>query len=217
MQGISIHKRFLSYFYPVRIRYATGAVNPFLELYLYKGQVQLATLDALYSDGDRYRPVIAAFKEIKAALPAIKTVLVLGTGLGSTVRIMNKQGYYPYFTLVDNDKVVLQWALEFLENKTAGKIKTVCADAKEFIVAGNEKYDLVVVDIFSGRVVPDFVTSSVFLSQCSSRVAAGGFLMLNYIINNKENWEQTKDTMSRLFPGSRLIDLGVNRVFVIKV
>lgn len=207
----------MSYFHPILLRRERGRVNPLLELYLYRNQVQLATFDALYSDGDRYRPVIAAVKEMKDKLPSVKKVLVLGTGLGSTVRIINKAGVYPHFTLVDNDETVLQWAIEFLPSNQSENVTPVCADAKEFVTTCQEHYDLVVVDIFSGRVVPGFVTGEVFLSQCRALVARGGTLMLNYIINNKENWEQASAHIAHLFPMAKVIDLGINRVVVATV
>ena len=188
-----------------------------LELYLYRGQLQLATFDALYSDGDRYQPVIAAVKEMKDRLSSINNVLVLGTGLGSTVRIINKAGVHPHFTLVDNDETVLQWAIEFLPTGQSAVVTPVCADAKEFVTTCSERYDLVVIDIFSGRVVPGFVTSEAFLSQCRTLVAQGGTLMLNYIVNKKENWEQASVHIAHLFPKAKIINLGVNRVIVATV
>lgn len=207
----------LSYFHPVLLRREKGRVNPLLELYLYRNQLQLATFDALYSDGDRYQPVIAAVKRMKDKLPSVKNVLVLGTGLGSTVRIINKAGVYPHFTLVDNDETVLQWAIEFLPSNQPENITPICTDAKEFVANCGEQYDLVVIDIFSGRVVPGFVTEEAFLSQCRALVAPGGMLMLNYIVNNKENWEQASAHIAHLFPTSKVINLGINRVVVATV
>ena len=102
-------------------------MNPLLELLLYQGRLQLATADALYSDGNNYRPVIAMINHLKAHMPEIKTVLALGTGLGSLPQIMKRRGYQPHFTLVEYDKVVLQWAMELLGDKN---ITPVCADAK---------------------------------------------------------------------------------------
>lgn len=101
-----------SLFYPVLIRRASSAVNPVLELYRYRGRWQLATADALYSDGGQYRPLLAAFRTLKPQLPAVKNMLVLGTGLGSAVQILHEMGHHPACTLVELDEKVLQWALE---------------------------------------------------------------------------------------------------------
>ena len=107
--------------------------------------------------------------------------------------------------------------MEFLENNTADTIMPVCNDAKDFVVTSNEKYDLVIIDIFSGRVVPGFVTSIDFLAQCRKRIAPGGYVVLNYIINKKEAWEQARANVAQVFPGSKVIDLGLNRVLIATV
>jgi spermidine synthase len=97
------------------LRRGKGADNNYLELTLYKNQLQLGTKDVLYSDGDRYIPAVAAVKHMDDFLPHIRTVLVLGAGLCSIVQVMRRKKANPHFTLVEKDKVVLEWAMEFLE------------------------------------------------------------------------------------------------------
>ena len=199
MEKIPAYKRLLSYLYPVRLRKSKGGINPFLELYLYRNDLQLATPDALYSDGKRYRPLVATPKELDESLSSVHNVLVLGTGLGSAVRIMNAKDHYPEFTLVDNDKVVLQWALEHLADNKRNKIKPVCADANDFVSTDTAEYDLVIVDIFMGRVVPGFVTSNEFLQKCRARLTSPGNLILNYIIISNSEWDRTKANFDKVF------------------
>jgi spermidine synthase len=186
-------------------------VNPLLELLLYQGRLQLATADALYSDGNNYRPVTATLNHLKSNLPDIKTVLALGTGLGSLPQIIKRRGYKPHFTLVEYDKVVLQWAMELLGDKN---ITPVCADAKLFMNRNKEHYDLVFIDIFNSRVVPDFVTTSSFFSQCQESLNPGGHVAFNYMIDDPLEWMRVQEVFSSVFPVNTIIDLGINRVFV---
>lgn len=204
----------LSYIYPVRIDKAPGTPPTVLEVYLYRGQWQLATLDALYSDGNRYRPVLIAYKELKQFLPAVKNVLLLGTGLGSAVKIMDKQGFQPRFTLVEIDKLVLKWAMEYLDTEGLKNINPVCDDAKVFINTGEEKYDLVIVDIFKGRVVPAFVTTLNFLQKCRSRLNSGGHFVMNYIINTPADWAPVQANLSEVFPGHKVIRNDINMIII---
>ena len=76
-----------SLLYPVRIRKSSSTVNPVLELFYFQGRYMLGTPDAVYSDGDRYRPLVAAFTApgLKPHLGNVRNVLVLGTGLASAV------------------------------------------------------------------------------------------------------------------------------------
>ncbi|HXS36128.1 MAG TPA: hypothetical protein VN721_05470 [Flavipsychrobacter sp.] len=207
----------MSYLYPVRFRRGNSEFNPVLELYLYRNQWQLATIDALYSDGDRYTPLTAAFKEINNTLYSVKDILVLGTGIGSAVQILNKRGYKPNFVLVDSDELVLQWAMELLGAANPKNLTPICANAMEYMDDDTNVYDLVIVDIFQGRIVPAFVTSIDFLEKCKKRIKPGGKLVFNYIISKPEAWDKVMLLISEIFPDNKLIKFGINRVFVATV
>ncbi len=138
----------------------------------------------------------------------------MGTGLGSMVRAMARKGYDPDFTLVDNDKVVLQWAIEFLDDTPAGDIIPLCTDARQFMAQNTIKYDMVFIDIFNGRVVPSFVTTTIFLKQCLDSLNAGGHLIFNYIINDPQQWEMVKNVCSVVMPGYKVIDMSINRIII---
>ena len=181
---------------------------------MYRNQFQLTTPDALYSDGDRYMPALAVTKDLGSFLPSIKNVLVLGTGLGSMVRVMKKKGYEPRYTLVEKDKVVLQWALELADTEVAGKIDPVCDDAGDFMQRNTKKYDLVFIDVFNGRVVPEFVSTPDFLKQCRDSLAQGGYLAFNYIVNDVQEWEQLQNIFAGIFPGYHVFSKSINRILI---
>lgn len=203
----------MSYFTPVLLRKGASDKNPLLELYYYRGRLQLATADALYSDGEHYRPLRIGFKQVQTFLPEVKQVLVLGTGLGSAVQVMERMGFQPHFTLLDHDQTVLEWALEALPGY-GGQITPICADAQAFMAANDKVYDLVVVDVFNSRVVPAFVTSAAFLMHCKRSARPGGKLILNYIIQRNEDWQRVDKQIRSVFPQCHCIDDGINRIVV---
>ncbi|MCB0696633.1 MAG: hypothetical protein KDC07_04670 [Chitinophagaceae bacterium] len=215
MRALPVYKRLLSYFVPVLVSRDAGTHNPLLELYYYRGRYQLATLDALYSDGDQYRPLKLAFNKLKSELPDVKNVLVLGTGLASGVQVMSKLGFSPDFTLVEYDDKVLQWAMELMP-EYKGKITPVIAEAKQYIEQQVSTYDLLVVDIFTGRVAPAFVTSKGFLEHCRRGINPGGYMVLNYIIQRNEDWFRIDKTIRSVFPVCFCIDDGINRIVIAK-
>ncbi len=214
---VPFYKKALSYLYPVRIKHARGTINEVLEIYLYCGQWQLATSDALYSDGNRYRPLVAAFKYLKNKLPQVSNVLVLGAGLGSAITILNGKGYHPQVTLVDIDKQVLKWALEFANEDALPYVTPICDDASRFIVDCRARYDMVIVDVFKGRHVPPFVTGTPFLENIRRCVNKGGCVILNYIINNEEDWGKAQQIFDNVFPGHHVINLDINRILIATV
>ena len=203
-----------SYIYPLTLKKSGSVINPQLELLLYRNQYQLATPDAFYSDGNRYRPALAAIKQLKTFLPDAHSVLCLGTGVGSLVRVIAANGYQPQYTLVELDKVVLGWAIELLGEYKSLSINPVCMDAQLFMERNKALYDFIFIDIFNGRVVPPFVTQLEFLNQCKQSLKPGGRVAFNYIMNDPLEWEATIACFSTVYPDNIIIDLGVNKVLV---
>jgi spermidine synthase len=176
--------------------------------------VQLATPDALYSDGNNYKPVSAAISHLNPFMPGISQVLALGTGLGSLVHITRAKGYNPHFTLVEIDKVVLNWAIEFMDAKNASNITPVSMDAQLFMEQNTLKYGLIFIDIFNSRSVPPFVTTAAFLTLCRHSLADQGYVAFNYMIDNPEDWVRVQEVFASIFPNNTILDLGINRVFI---
>ena len=140
---------------------------------------------------------------------------MLGSGIGSMVSVFHSKGYDPHFTLVEKDKVVLQWAMELFEMKQYIDIEPVCNDALAYMEQSTGKFDLVFIDVFHSRVVPDFVTSERFLELCKYSLMPGGHLAINYIINYKPDWDDVKQLFTRMFPDHEEIDLGMNRILIV--
>lgn len=199
------------------VRKGASNENPLLELLYYRGRYQLATFDALYSDGNRYTPLRLALKKIRTELRGVKDVLVLGTGLGSAVQIMYNMGYSPRFTLVEHDSTVLKWAMELLPQLYPGQVTTICSDAKKYMSEHTAVHDLVIVDIFNSRLVPAFVTKEEFLTQCRGSIRPGGHFIFNYIIQNNEDWLPVDKTIRSVFPVCYCIDNGLNRIVIATV
>jgi len=181
---------------------------------LYQNQYQLATDDALYSDGTRYRPLVLAFNEMKTSLTEVKSVLVLGTGLGSAVQILEGKKVSAEYTLVDIDKTVLNLARNYLPKRSG--LSFICADAVEFMKENTRKYDLVIVDVFLSRIVPGSVVARDFLSKCKAALNDGGYIVINYIISADNEWQRVFGNITSVFPDPQIIGSGINRIIVAK-
>lgn len=213
---IPLMKRWLSYLFPVRVKTAKGSGDSMLELFLYRGRWQLGSGDALYSDGDRYRPLTAAYHQLADLLPRVKDVLMLGGGLGSGVQLFRKQGLHPSVVFVEKDEVILQLALELMPPELHANLLPLCADAKEFMNANEKSFDLIIVDVFDGRTVPGFVMEEPFLRQCAQKIRTNGALVLNYIINDEKKWKHDQAVFSKVFPQHKTIALGLNRLLIVR-
>jgi spermidine synthase len=215
---ISFWKRIESYLFPVSIRKGSSTLNPVLELFYYQGRYILATQGAVYSDGNKYRPILKAFNTpgLKRQLPRLKKVLVLGTGLASAVHILHSKNFNPEVRLVEIDATVLAWAKEFLPETAKPHVHAVHDDAFAFIVKDTSVYDLIIVDIFFGRIVPEQVTSSAFIRHCKARLNPDGFLVLNYMERPNEGPGKAKAALEAAFNSVTEICFGINRVYIVR-
>ncbi len=203
----------LSYLFPVRLRRLDEG-NEHLELYLANNRLQLGTRDTLYSDGDKYLPAVTAAKHLKPFLPSVKKVLVLGTGLGSIVQVLRKYRIHPHYTLVENNKSVLKCAMEFLGRDKMFSARPVCLDAGTFIEKNTDKFDLIFLDVFIGRVVPDFITTQQFFSLCRHSLAPGGRLAFNYMVSDEAEWQRVLEQFNAVFPVNEIVTYKLNRIFI---
>jgi tRNA A58 N-methylase Trm61 len=213
---VSPLKKVLSYLVPVTVATSSGSQNQFLEFILYRNQWQLATEEALYSDGNRYQPFRIAFRQVsKKRLNEVSECLVLGTGLGSIVQILfEKYKCSPRFTLVEYDEQILKWALENLSAMGIGKLLPCCENAAEFVKHDKQRYDLLCVDIFKGREVPSLFTEEEFLRNSKKLLKPGGIWIMNYIVNDEGEMLQFLQNVRRIFVNVEIIEKEQNRILI---
>lgn len=206
----------LSYLVPVTIANSQGKQNRFLEFILYRNQWQLATEDALYSDGTRYEPFKIAFKHApKEKLSQLKSSLILGTGLGSIVQILTKNyNCTSAFKLVEYDETILNWAMESLIAMGIKNLSPYCGYAEDFVKEDTGKYDLICIDIFTGREVPAQFTEPDFLVATKRLLNPGGIWIMNYIVNDNLETLQYLSNVKSLFPDVDVIEKNQNMLLV---
>lgn len=212
MLTVSPRKRLLSFFTPVLLQSASSGVHPVLDLHLYKGQLQLSTTDALYSDLRRYRPLAKSLPRLRKAFPRMQQVLMLGTGLAAGVHLLHQYGVHPQYTLVDLDSSILQLAAHYLPPQTDARL--VCADAQSFLLENTRRYDLLILDIFLGQQVPDYVHTPAFLSHCYDTLTPGGYFIFNFIRNERSRFLELAALVQATFPKTSAIEYGLNHVFI---
>jgi 2-polyprenyl-3-methyl-5-hydroxy-6-metoxy-1,4-benzoquinol methylase len=213
---LSFWQKLQSLFYPVNLKKSSSPINPVLELFYHRGRYILATKDAVYSDGDKYRPLLRAFSStsLKEVLPTLKNVLVLGTGLGSAVHILHAKGLYPQITLVELDDQVLEMALAHLPEATIPNVQGIHKDAFQFIKEDTGTYDLIIVDVFIGRIVPEQTIKAPFLAACKARLSPSGYLVFNYMTALDEENGKAKTALLAYYKTVEEISFGINKVYI---
>jgi hypothetical protein len=215
----SLWQRLLSYFLPVSITKATDEEGEPLEVMLYRNNWQLAARTALYSDGIQYRPFQLAFRRLPPhKIQEFQTCLLLGAGLGSVVQMLHhKFGANCSYQLVEKEEQILHWSTSILKEQGIKEIIPYCGDALTFMQKNKKQYNLICLDIFNGRVVPAVFVTNGFMQLCRQALQSGGVWIMNYMVNDPEEWEVLQANSRKCFGKVDIIESDENRILIAEV
>ena len=211
---LSLIQRLRSWVLPLRVYSFPGKTSPELKLYRFRGRWQLEAHSALYSDGAAYTPLLKAFRQLRTKISHSQNMLVLGAGLGSVISVLEHLKLpVPETILVDIDPAVIALGQQLQPHP---RVRWLCADAEEYTREPSPVYDLLVLDIFQDREVPQFVQRTAFLERCAAMLAPEGVLIFNYIINDEADWELLQEKLRPIFTPIEIIPIQINRVLLLK-
>lgn len=209
--NIPFWKKWLSYLTPIELERASSEINPSLVAGLSRGRVQLLSNNAIYSWDDLYTNFTRAFQLFDFQRFKPDEVLILGLGLGSVPFMLEKKfGLRPHFTCIELDEVVANWALKYTFSRMASSVEVITTDAAIFIEICEEKYDLIVVDLFVDDLVPTEFEQAWFLDECERLLAPGGYLLYNRLYQKDRERKLTErffeHTFKSVFPAAFHLD-----------
>lgn len=128
-------------------------------------------------------------------------VLILGLGGGDLVKILKQNKSLWHLTIVELEDEVIKIAKKYFEIESSSKIKIVRSDAKIFIQNNISKYDLIIVDLYSGDDVPKFVTTGKFLKNISIAIKPMGYILFNYASHSfhEHDFVTFKNRLKKIF------------------
>lgn len=172
--------RWLSVFLPITIFKQISSLGTLIEVREIFGQKKM-DLDGYPQTSNHYlkywKKLINNYDLNKQK---ITQVLVLGLGGGNLATILEHEMPRANTTFVELEEEVVEVAKNFFgisENKMR---KIVVSDAKIFMKKNITKYDLIIVDLYSGDDVPSFVSSRNFLNQIRNSLKKNGSTIFNY-------------------------------------
>lgn len=175
--------RILSYIFPQTIYQSTSHYNKTIEVKEINGR-NVLLVNGIEQTG-RYTEKLWTMG-LRGIYP--KNILVFGVGGGTVFKHFPKS----QITAVDIDNKIIQIAIEYFGIRNVTLIES---DARLFDT--DKKFDLVIVDLYIGNDVPNFVTQKPFLARIFQMVAPGGQMVLNYYNQNKQ--EQTAAKIVSMF------------------
>jgi spermidine synthase len=139
----------------------------------------------------------------------------LGTGLGSIIQILaERYKCKPNYTLVEYDETILKWAMESLTAMGIEHLTPYFGYAEDFVKEDKGKYDLLCIDIFTGREVPLQFTEMEFLIASKRLLKPGGLWIMNYIVNDTRETMQFLGNVKSLFPDLEVIEKNQNMLLI---
>lgn len=170
--------------------------NGMLEVTMQQGRKVLHSENTNYSYGNVQSVWTAALKKI--SLQNVNSILLLGLGGGSVVDILKHEyNYTGMLTAIEIDPVIVQIAKEEFGITNTENMEIECMDAFDFVEKSTKNFDLVIVDIFIDKVMPNILLSPAFWQNTVKRTATNGTIIFN-AFNSAGKLKPIKEELKRL-------------------
>jgi spermidine synthase len=207
-------KNLVSFIHPILIESRNGTVTDYLEVMQSNGQYVLNSHKANYSFGGVHTIFDKLFQKTNIKQYDIKNVLVLGMGAGSVIRLLQEKYCLNCpVTAVEKDKVVIELAKKYFNIEKYKALTIVNADAFDYVTYTENKYDLIISDLFIEADVPEIFASNSYLKNLKRISNTNVCIIYNKMTESpvhKKELADLSDNFERIFPGSEIHKLYVN-------
>lgn len=192
----------LSYLLPITLFKSTTILNTKIEVRELFG-VRKLDLDGFPQSGLIYQKYWKnIFFKLKIdQMTNVGNALVLGLGGGDLAKILEKTKPLWKTTFVELEPEIVDVARNYFGINATPSRSLVVADARDYMAQNTKKYDVVIVDLYSGDSVPDFVTSPSFLKQVALALHPKGIAIFNYASHSfrENNFELFRQQLLKIF------------------
>ena len=213
---------FLSYLFPQRIARYSTKYNRDIRILEEKGKYKLLVNGSRQS-GEYIRELWQhAFCEFGIIpSPDIKNILVLGIAGGTVIHLLH--AIYPdaIITGVDIDERMIDIGKKYFGLDKIHGFTDIVANAKNFVQIATHKkkqWDMIIVDLFIGAEIPEFVNETSFLHKIKRMTAPKGTLVINYLreLQYLALSEELRKKLKKIFSHVEETDINFNRFFMVK-
>ncbi len=146
--------------------------------------------------------------------PAPRSMLMVGLGGGSVPKYCHQHLPDVDITTVEINAEVIALRDEFLIPTDGERFRVICGDGAAFVAQAPQRYDVLMVDGFTGEGQPEALCSRAFYDACKAALSDEGMLVVNLHAEMPRCGELTR-RIERCFGGqvvSVATDDGDNRV-----
>ncbi len=212
----------ISFVIPIRVTKTSSSYHNYLEVVYSQGRLMLNTRKANYSFGGLHRVFQIAFKHINYKDIEVEHILILGFGVGSVASIIQDEygKTNTSITGVELDPVIVELGKTYFNTDRFKQTDIICSDAHDFVNRTDERFDLIVVDLYEEVNVPEKFETSQFLIRLKDMLSANGQIVFNKVAHTKFHYKQFEllyQRMNEIYQSVTVIDaLGMNRVLIAK-
>lgn len=206
-------KNIISFVYPLMVEVRSGSVTPYLEVIKSKGKYILNSHHANYSYGGLHTIFDELFTKININKYEIKNVLILGMGAGSVISLLRKYGVNCAITAIEKDEVVIELAARYFNVETHQSLNIINEDAFIYADTTDQKYDLIISDLFIDGDVPKIFASNEYLKnlkRISEKQCCIIYNKMTEAPNHKRELIELSEDFERVFPGTEIQKFYVN-------
>lgn len=211
-------KKWWSYFFEIPIEKVHSKYSGDIEILFHKNSYKLSTNNTIYSFGEYYTSFQKVFEKYNLNHFNCTDVLILGIGLGSIVNLLEKNKTIQTITAIDIDEIIINLCKKYLNTKH--EINYIQQDAYDFVINCNQKFQLVLVDLFINEKTPtqfltvDFLTALKNITKKNNICIVFSKLALNP--NQQKENEHFEQNFKQVFTDYQKLYTEGNVLFVVK-
>ena len=178
-------KKILSYLLPFTKK--VESINSgTLEINWIDGKKRLDSKNANYSFGSLQQVLTVGLSRL--TIHPTSDTLLLGLGAGSILRPLREKFHcHGKVTAVEFDQAIIDIARDEFDISAIESLEIIHADALEYVNQCDERFDLIIVDLFIDAEVPPVFYSLEFWDSIAQLISANGQILFNAGINNSDD------------------------------
>ncbi|HEX2970195.1 MAG TPA: hypothetical protein VHO46_13945 [Bacteroidales bacterium] len=209
---------FRSFVAPVVIEVSGSELNPFLSVELDCGKYVLNSTNANYSYGSLHTLFKKTFIKIKPDWSLIRRALILGFGTGCVAETIHTYNSDCKIDGVEPDQKIIDLGIKYFNTNDRKNLTIHNDSAERFIKSCNEKYDLIIIDVYIDLNVPPEIETEQFLTDVRNALNQGGIVIFNKFITTRAVIEQIpvlKELYEKIFTDTEILRLmTTGRMFI---
>jgi spermidine synthase len=194
-------KKIFSYLIPIKIYETKSVVSKSIEVTWANGELVLDSQNANYSYGSLQRILRLGLKNIGyKKIHDMNHILVLGVAGGSVIKTLVEEiKFKGKITGVEIDAEIIKIANAYFKLDQVKNLEIVIDDAFEFVLKTQNKYDLIIIDVFQDITMPNFLFEDFFVKRICFLVKYKGFILFNTMILNETQNKRNKKYIAEFY------------------